>query len=82
MMLTEEEVDTSLMKQSRIFHFGTLSMTHDGVRKATKEAVQAAKEAGAIISFDPNIREPLWESLEDTGSGNYGMEQCDIEDFR
>jgi fructokinase len=79
MMLTEEEVDTSLMKQSRIFHFGTLSMTHDGVRKATKKAVQAAKEAGAIISFDPNIREPLWESLEDARiQVEYGMEQCDI----
>ena len=43
MMLTEEEVDPAFISQARIFHFGTLSMTHDGVRAATKKAVQAAK---------------------------------------
>ena len=59
MMLKEEEVPEELIKGTRIFHFGTLSMTHEGVRNATKKALRAAKEAGAVISFDPNLREPL-----------------------
>ena len=65
MMLKEEEVPEELIKGTRIFHFGTLSMTHEGVRNATKKALRAAKEAGAVISFDPNLREPLWNSLDE-----------------
>ena len=60
MMLTEEEVPEELIKGTRIFHFGTLSMTHEGVRNATKKALRAAKEAGAVISFDPNLRVFFW----------------------
>ena len=65
MMLKEEEVPEELIKGTRIFHFGTLSMTHEGVRNATKKALRAAKEADAVISFDPNLREPLWNSLDE-----------------
>ena len=65
MALTEDEVDLDMIRSSRIFHFGTLSMTHDGVREATKRAIAVAKESGAVISFDPNLRPPLWNSLED-----------------
>ena len=54
MMLTEEEIPEELILETRIFHFGTLSMTHEKVRRATKKAVAIAKQAGAIISFDPN----------------------------
>ena len=43
MMLTEDEIDEELIRNSRIFHFGTLSMTHEGVRKATKKALRVAK---------------------------------------
>lgn len=79
MMLTEEEVPEKFIQAADIFHFGTLSMTHDGVRSATKKAVEAAKTAGCMISFDPNLRPPLWENLnlakEQTA---YGMEYCDI----
>ena len=64
MMLTAEEVDPEFLSQSRLFHFGTLSMTHDGVREATKKAIKAAKDNGLMISFDPNLRPPLWSSLE------------------
>ena len=64
MMLTENEVDPAFIAQTKIFHFGTLSMTHDGVRAATKKAVQAAKDAGCLVSFDPNLRPPLWSSLD------------------
>lgn len=79
MMLTEGEVPEDLIRDSKIFHFGTLSMTHAGVRAATKKAVRIAKEAGALVSFDPNLRPPLWESLEDAKEQVlYGLGQCDI----
>lgn len=79
MMLRAEEVDMELVKNTKIFHFGTLSMTHEGVRNATKQAVATAKEVGALISFDPNLREPLWKSLEDAREQTaYGLSQCDV----
>ena len=79
MMLREEELQEDLLRNAQIFHFGTLSMTHEGVRRATKRAVTIAKESGALISFDPNLRPPLWESL-DTAKEQaaYGFSQCDI----
>lgn len=79
MMLTADEVNEELIRESRIFHFGTLSMTHDGVREATKRAIAVAKESGAVISFDPNLRPPLWKSLEDARvQVAYGLGQCDV----
>lgn len=54
-------------------------MTHDGVREATKRAIAVAKESGAVISFDPNLRPPLWNSLEDAKvQVAYGLGQCDV----
>lgn len=79
MMLTEKELPLDLIANARIFHFGTLSMTHEGVRKATQKAVKTAKEGGTLISFDPNLRPPLWESLEDAREAiAWGLSQCDI----
>ena len=79
MMLTEEEVDPAFIAQTKIFHFGTLSMTHDGVRAATKKAVRAAKDAGCLVSFDPNLRPPLWSSLDLAKEQmEYGFGVCDI----
>ncbi len=79
MMLTEAEVPEDLIRDSKIFHFGTLSMTHEDVRKATKKAIAIAKESGAVISFDPNLRPPLWKSLEDARrQAAYGFSQCDV----
>lgn len=79
MMLSEEEIPEELIKGSKIFHFGTLSMTHDGVRAATKKALKIAKESGCIISFDPNLRPPLWTSLELAKEQVlYGLEYCDV----
>jgi len=79
MMLREDEVEESLITAGGIFHFGTLSMTHEGVRKATKKALKIAKEADLLISFDPNLRPPLWESLELAKEQmEYGFEYCDI----
>ena len=79
MMLKKEEISSDLIANSRIFHFGTLSMTHEGVREATKEAIHIAEEAGAIISFDPNLRPPLWESMEEARKQVlYGLGHCQI----
>lgn len=79
MMLKKEEVTEDIIKAGRIFHFGTLSSTHDGVREATRYAVDTAKENGLLISFDPNLREPLWSSLEDARREiAYGLSKCDI----
>ncbi len=79
MMLTKEEVQEDLIRDSRIFHFGTLSSTHKGVREATRHAIEVAKAAGCIITFDPNLRPPLWKSLEDARAEiEYGMTKCDV----
>lgn len=79
MMLTESELPAEQLRASKIFHFGTLSMTHEGVRAATRRAVSIAKEAGAVISFDPNLRPPLWKSLEDAKEQvKYGLAHCDV----
>ena len=79
MMLTENEIPEALIEDSKIFHFGTLSMTHEGVRAATKKAVGIAKETGALISFDPNLRPPLWNHLDEAREQVlYGLGQCHI----
>ena len=79
MMLRKEEINADIVKSAKIFHFGTLSSTHEGVREATRYGVDIAKESGALISFDPNLRPPLWNSLEDARREiEYGLEKCDI----
>lgn len=79
MMLTKEEVEEDFIKKAEIFHFGTLSMTHEGVREATKKGLHIAKDNGLIISFDPNLREPLWSSLELAKEQmEYGFNFCHI----
>lgn len=59
MMLMKEEVDYDLIRQSKIFHFGTLSMTDEPARTATEKALETAREEGCLITFDPNLRPPL-----------------------
>lgn len=79
MMLSAEEVQEDLIADSRIFHFGSLSLTHPACREATKKALQIAKENGCLISFDPNLREPLWNSLDEAHEQiDFGMSQCDV----
>jgi fructokinase len=79
MMLNEDEISEDVIKDTRLFHFGTLSMTHEGVRKATKKALAIAKEAGCLISFDPNLRPPLWGSLDEAKEQVlYGLQYCNI----
>jgi fructokinase len=64
-LLTPEELPLAALGRTRLFHFGSLSLTREPVRSATRQAVAAAKAGGAIISFDPNLRESLWGSLEE-----------------
>ena len=79
MMLTEDDVDFEIIRQSKVFHFGTLSMTDEPVKSATKKALKAAKEAGCLITFDPNLRPPLWRSLDEAKEQmEYGFQYCDV----
>ena len=79
MMLRSDELPLEAIKKARIFHFGTLSMTHPDVRFATRKAVTVAKETGALISFDPNLRPPLWYDLEEAREQiAWGLSRCDI----
>ena len=79
MMLTEEQIPEELIRNSRIFHYGTLSMTDEPVRSATRKAIAAAEEAGLVLSFDPNLRPPLWNTLEEAREQiHYGLAHCHI----
>lgn len=79
MMLRWDEVHQEMLGDTRIFHFGTLSMTERQIGNVTKKAVERAKSEGALISFDPNLRPSLWKSLEDAKDKMwYGIGQCDI----
>ena len=79
MMLTADEVNPEVVTDTKVFHFGTLSMTHEGVREATKKAVETAKANGCLVSFDPNLRPPLWSSLDLAKEQmEYGFGKCDI----
>ncbi len=62
-MLEPDEIELSVLKNSRIFHFGSLSLTDEPSRTATGTALKYARENGCIISYDPNLRPPLWKSL-------------------
>ena len=63
-MLRPEEVDEEMVASSKIFHYGSVSMTDEPCREATKKAIGIAKAAGRILSFDPNLRPPLWDTEE------------------
>ena len=78
-LLDSGEVDLALIDGAKVFHFGTLSLTDEPARAATQKAVAYAKEKGRLISFDPNLRKPLWpgetaakEQIE------WGLHQADI----
>jgi len=61
-MLRPDELDRTLLQQTRAFHFGSLSLTEEPSRSATFEAAAVAGKAGALISFDVNYRPSLWNS--------------------
>ena len=77
--LRADEVDRTLIDEAGVFHFGTLSLTGEPARTATQQAVAYAKEKGKLISFDPNLRKPLWESEADAKAQiEWGLRQADI----
>lgn len=79
MMLDPEEVREEWIQSAKVFHFGTLSMTHEKVREATIKALEIAKKHKLLISFDPNLRESLWGSLENAKRQvAYGLQYCDV----
>ena len=78
-MLNKDEISEDLIKDYKVFHFGTLSMTNETCFLATKKALEIAKNNNMIITFDPNLRPPLWDNLEDAKEKiNFGLNYCDI----
>ena len=77
--LSWEEVDRQLIDEAKVFHFGTLSLTNDPARTATQKCVAYAKEAGKLITCDPNLRKPLWPSEEEAKEQIlWSLQQADV----
>lgn len=74
-----DELDLSLLENAGALHFGTLSLTNDPSRSTTVKLVELAKAKGKLITFDPNLREPLWDSLDEAKKQMlWGIEKADI----
>ncbi|KAL2325210.1 hypothetical protein Fmac_024268 [Flemingia macrophylla] len=69
MLLRESELNLRLIKQARVFHCGSISLISEPCRSAHLAAMTAARESGALLSYDPNVRLPLWPSHEAARSG-------------
>lgn len=77
--ITYDELDLSIIDEAKVFHFGTLSLTDEPARSATYQAVEYAKSKGKMISYDPNLRKPLWKDLSEAKKQMlWGLEQADI----
>lgn len=77
--LSFEEIDTDIIDNTRVLHFGTLSLTHEPARTATRKAVEYAKGAGKLISFDPNLRRPLWDTEDEAKKQMlWGLSRADV----
>lgn len=74
-----DEINLSLIDKCNVFHFGTLSLTNNPIKTATKRLVAYAKKQNKLISFDPNLRKPLWNNINDAKSAMiYGLKNADI----
>lgn len=74
-----EELDLSLIDEAKVFHFGTLSLTDEPARSATQKAVAYAKSKGKLITYDPNLRKPLWKNMETAKEQLlWGLKQADV----
>ncbi|CAL9117317.1 unnamed protein product [Musa textilis] len=62
MLLTEAELNLDLIRKAKVFHYGSISLITEPCRSAHLKAMEVAKEAGALLSYDPNLRLPLWPS--------------------
>ena len=74
-----DEVDLSLIDDTRVFHFGTLSLTDEPARETTCRVVEYARSKGKLISFDPNLRKPLWKDLNEAKTQMlWGLAHADV----
>ena len=74
-----EELNKALIDEAKVFHFGTLSLTDEPARLATVQAVAYAKSKGKLVTYDPNLRKPLWRSMEEAKRQMlWGMQQADV----
>ena len=74
-----KEVDKALIDEAKVFHFGTLSLTDEPMRTTTQKAVAYAKERGKLITFDPNLRKPLWKSEQEAREQIlWGLKQANV----
>ena len=79
MYVNFEELNLSLIDDAKVFHFGTLSLTDEPARTTTQKAVAYAKEKGKMITYDPNLRKPLWKDLETAKEQMiWGLKQADV----
>lgn len=79
MQLTADELPLPMLRDTAIFHYGSISMTHEPARDATCRAAAIAREAGALLSYDPNLRPPLWDDPEEARvQMEWGLDHCDI----
>lgn len=77
--LSIDEIDLTLIDEASVFHFGTLSLTDDPARDATYKAVEYAKSKGKLITYDPNLRKPLWKDLDEAKAQMlWGLGKADI----
>ena len=77
--LAFEELDLTLIDEAKIFHFGTLSLTDEPARSATYHAVEYAHAKGKLITYDPNLRKPLWKDLENAKKQLiWGLKHADV----
>lgn len=77
--LRYDELNMSLIDNAKVFHFGTLSLTDEPARTTTYKAVEYAKAAGKLITYDPNLRKPLWKDLEEAKKQLiWGMTKADV----
>ena len=77
--LSYDELNMELIDNAKVFHFGTLSLTDEPARTTTYKAVEYAKNAGKLITYDPNLRKPLWQSLEEAKKQLiWGMTMADV----
>lgn len=74
-----DEVRYDLLDETKVLHFGTLSLTDEPARSATYAAVEYCREHGKLISFDPNLRKPLWRDLEEAKKQMlWGLAHADV----
>lgn len=77
--LSSDEIKANMIISAKLFHFGSLSLTHTSAREATHTAIQIAKDNKVLVSFDPNLREVLWSNLDIAKQQIlWGMQHCHV----